>query len=79
MSKAVSANMDFYRNVWEGWTPKDFIDEIRDILDEIMGSQTSRRRPRTKKALINMIVDLQPYYKKRIREVADYFCKRYGF
>ena len=79
MAKTFDVTMDFYREVWEGWTPKDFIDEIRGVLDEIMGSQTSRRKPRTRSALIRTIVDLQPYYKRRIREVEDYFFQEIWF
>lgn len=66
------------RNVWEGWTPKDFIDELAGEIDIIMTGNSWIKPFKTKKELTDYIKDNQPYYKKSIPEVNTYFAKKYG-
>lgn len=66
------------KEVWEGWTVNDFIDELIDQLDMIMLGNSFIEPFRTRDELANYIKDNQPYYKKSIPEVNLYFARRYG-
>lgn len=67
------------REVWEGWTVKDFIDELEPSADLIMEGNSWRSKPfKTKKEVENWTSANQPYYKKVIPEVVAYFCKKYN-
>lgn len=57
------------RHVWEGWTVQDFIKDLHMQFDAFKYSFKS------KDAVKSWCKDNQPYYKKHIPEVADYFCK----
>lgn len=59
-------NMD--REVWEGWTVRDFIDYMEPLMDEIMLGR-SLHKP--------FVTSNQPGYKKKIPEVIEYFAERY--
>ena len=73
-----TAKRDFDRNVWEGWTPRDFIRALEPSIRIIMDGG-SWRKPFTSKAeLAEYCRDNQPYYKKRVPEVVDYFANAYG-
>lgn len=65
------------RDVWEGWTPQDFINELSDEIEMIMSGQSWMKPFKTTKELIAYVVDNQPYYKKAVPEVNDYFANRY--
>lgn len=69
---------DINRNVWEGWTPKDFIDAIYDEIDMIMSGNSWRKPFQTRDELTAYIVDNQPYYKKPIEEVNNFFIQKYN-
>ena len=71
----MTLNLD--RNVWEGWTPRMFIEELEPELDQIMAGN-SWRRIRTREELKLYCIDNQPYYKKHIPEVVSYFAEKYG-
>ena len=66
------------RDVWEGWTPQDFIDELSDEIEMIMSGGSWMPPFETKKEMIDYIVDNQPYYKKQIPEVNAYFVNLYN-
>lgn len=66
------------REVWEGWTVRNFIDEICGELDMIMTGGSFIEPFKTKEELAAYIKDAQPYYKKSIPEVNEYFAKRYN-
>lgn len=72
------ANLD--RNIWEGWTPRDFIRELEPQLDYIMGVNSQyieEPRYKTKDEIKKWCIDNQPYYKKYIPEVVTYFWAKY--
>jgi len=52
------------RNVWEGWTPQDFIEALSNELASIMDGRSWRKPFKTRKELTDYIKDNQPYYKK---------------
>ena len=66
------------RHIWEGWTVQDFIDELEPQLDMIQAGQSWQSRIISKDALKNWCIDNQPYYKKHIPEVVNYFAKKYN-
>lgn len=66
------------REVWEGWTVRNFIEDMEWQLDSIMNGESYIRPFKTKKELVEHIKDVQPYYKKSIPEVNEYFAKRYN-
>lgn len=66
------------KEIWEGWTVQDFIDSLSVQLEEIMSGR-SWCLPFTKKAdLRRWCADNQPYYKKPISEVVNFFAAKYG-
>ena len=71
--------MKFSKHIWEGWTVQDFIDELQVQADMIMIGQSCHKPFKDKKELEKWCCDNQPYYKKPIPEVIQYFSRRYGF
>ncbi len=59
---------DLNKEVWEGWTVSDFINELSPIIH----LQTFKDKTELKK----WCMFEQPYYKKYIPEVVDYFDER---
>ncbi len=72
----MSVNLN--KEVWEGWTVQDFIDELEPSLDIIMSSKSYIKPFRTKSELKEWCMDNQPYYKKNIPGVVEYFARRYS-
>ncbi len=70
--------MNMNRNVWEGWTPKDFIDELEPLFDMIMKGKSWQKPFTNKKEAVHWLKDNQPYYKRQIPEVNKYFCEKYA-
>lgn len=58
------------RHIWEGWTVQDFINELEMIFPY--------KKFTTKDEVKNWCKSEQPYYKKHIPEVANYFIKKAG-
>lgn len=66
------------REVWEGWTVKDFILEVEPLVDMVMNRESFMEPFTTRREMIDFIRQCQPYYKKAIPEVNAYFVKKYG-
>ena len=66
------------KEIWEGWTVADFIEEIDPLLDMVMSGESWREPLKNKKELAEWVVENQPYYKKPIKEVVDYFAEKYN-
>ena len=66
------------REIWEGWTVGDFIEELLPLFDMIMADQGLIKPFKTKKEVTDWVKDNQPYYKKSIPEVNEFFCNRAG-
>ena len=71
----MAKTINFEREVWEGWRVIDFIEALDDQLDIIM--ETPQLIP-NKKVLRDWCKDNQPYYKKHIPEVVEYFARKYN-
>jgi len=63
------------KHIWEGWTVGDFIDDV-----EVIFNYCSKHSNfwESKKDLKNWVKDNQPYYKKHIPEVYNYFLQKSG-
>ena len=66
------------REVWEGWTVQDFIDDLSPQIDMIMRGESWQKPFKTKAELAKYTKENQPYYKKTIPGVNAYFAKKYG-
>ena len=66
------------RVVWEGWTVQNFIDDLSPLIEMIMAGESFIKPFRTKTEMVNFIKENQPYYKKSIPEVNEYFLNKYG-
>ena len=72
----MAANMN--RHIWEGWTPQSFVNELEETVEMIMENRSWKEPFKNKEELKKWLRDEQPYYKKDIPEVLDYFSKKYG-
>ena len=70
--------INLQRNVYEGWTPQNFIDELEPSIKMIMENNSYIKKFENKKQLKEWCIDNQPYYKKYIPEVVNYFSKKYN-
>lgn len=63
------------RHIYEGWTVQDFINDLEPLFKQIMSSNSWQKPFKDKKELKKWCMDNQPYYKKYIPEVVNYFQK----
>lgn len=70
--------MNFKRHIWEGWTVQDFIDSMEWEIDNIMAGKAIDKKFPHKLALKRWCMSNQPYYKKHIPEVVEYFAKKHN-
>jgi hypothetical protein len=66
------------KHIWEGWTVGDFIDELETTFDTIQRSDGFWNKAgfKSKEQLKEWVKDNQPYYKKHIPEVYEYFLSK---
>lgn len=65
------------KHIWEGWTVQDFINELEDLVQRAISGQSHFKTITTKQELKEFCMDNQPYYKKHIPEVIEYFSNKY--
>ena len=70
--------MNLNKEIWEGWTVQAFIDELEWSIKSIMSGQSWQTKFQSKEELKKWCMDNQPYYKKHIPEVVNYFAKLYN-
>jgi hypothetical protein len=72
--------MDLNRHIWEGWLVGDFIADLELIFDVINDNAKSfGTKPfENKEEVKKWCMDNQPYYKKHIPEVYNYFRIKAG-
>jgi len=70
--------MENNKHIWEGWTVQDFIDDLEPLFDQIMNNKSCYTPFKTKQEIKQWCKSEQPYYKKHIPEVANYFIKKAG-
>jgi len=71
-------SVDFNKEIYEGWTVGDFIEELKGEIALIMNGSSWKKPFKTKAELKKYCMDNQPYYKKYIPEVVQYFSQLYG-
>ncbi len=76
MKRLIAYNLN--KEVWEGWTVQKFIDELEPIADMIMSGNSYKKPFANKAELKAWCKDNQPYYKKNIPDVVEYFAKKYN-
>lgn len=64
--------------IYEGWTAQDFVDELYPTVDMIMTGKAIQQPFKNKQELSKWLIDNQPYYKKRIPKVEEFFSKKYN-
>lgn len=70
----MAKQIDFNKHIWEGRTVGNFINELEPTFRLIMLDRSHIKPFRTKEQIKKWCCDFQPYYKKPIKEVIDYFC-----
>lgn len=72
--------MDLNRHIWEGWTVQSFIDELEPMYNQVFSDRGNYpwQRPLLKSELKEWCISEQPYYKKYIPEVVNYFWNKYS-
>lgn len=65
------------KHIWEGWTVGDFINELSWQIEMIMNGNTTQKPFTNKKELVEWCASNQPYYKKKIADVNNYFANKY--
>jgi hypothetical protein len=64
--------------IYEGWTVKDFIEELAPMLRIIMSGRSWRKPLANKVELRKWVGENQPCYKKPVSQVVNYFADTYG-
>lgn len=64
------------KHIWEGWTVQNFIDELEPMFNMIQEGRSWQKPFTDSGELKKWLIDNQPYYKKHIPEVFNYFKKK---
>ena len=64
------------KHIWEGWTVGDFINELEPIFTMIQNGKSYVKPFKERVDIKHWCISEQPYYKKYIPEVVDYFYSK---
>jgi len=64
--------------IWQGWTTRNFIEELEPLADIIQARKGITEKFETREQVKLWCMDNQPYLKKYIPAVVDYFCEKYN-
>lgn len=67
---------DLNRHIYEGWTPQMFINDLELQFNMIQENRSWKKPFRNREEIKVWCMENQPYYKKYIKEVVDYFTDR---
>jgi len=70
------SNVNFDKHIWEGWTVRDFVDSLEPSFDAIMSGKSWKAPFTTKEQIKIWCMENQPYYKKYIPDVVNYFLEK---
>ncbi len=70
--------MNLNKHIWEGWTAQNFIDDLEPTFNQIMSGNSWKKPFTDTNDLKQWCKDNQPYYKKHIPEVFNYFKNKVG-
>ena len=68
--------MNLNRHISEGWTARDFINELEPTFNMIMKGHSWRKPFKSKDELKIWCMENQPHYKKHVPEVYNYFLPK---
>lgn len=71
-----NANINFSKHVWEGWTVQMFINELEPIFNIIQSNNSYIKPFKSRTEIKKWCMTNQPYYKKYIPEVVNYFYNK---
>lgn len=71
-------DIDYNKHIYEGWRVIDFINNLKPLVNMVMKGDSYMEPFNNRKTLAKFCADNQPYYKKVIPEVVDYFCSIYN-
>lgn len=74
----MAKKIDLSKEIYEGWTAQDFVNDLVPQIEIIMAGQSWRKPFKTRAEVKAWCMDNQPYYKKYIPAVVDYFCQQYN-
>lgn len=74
--KVVEESVNLSKHIWEGWTVGDFIEYLNPLFDQIITGKAIQEPFKNKEELKKWCMDNQPYYKKHIPEVVEYFYNK---
>ena len=70
------AKINLEKHIWEGWTVGSFINELEPSFNQIMNGQSWQKPFKSKDEVKEWCMYNQPYYKKHIPEVVNYFYSK---
>lgn len=70
------AKINLEKHVWEGWRVCDFIESLEPTFNMIMRGNSWKKPFTTKEEIKEWCKDTQPYYKKHIPDVVNYFVAK---
>ena len=70
--------INFSKHIWEGWTVQDFIDDLAPVIEMIQTGNAIHKVMTTKDQMKVYCMSNQPYYKKYIPDVVNFFCQKYN-
>jgi len=68
--------MNMSKHICEGWTVQNFVDELEPVFNMIMRGQSWQKPFQSKDELKEWCKYNQPYYKKSIPDVVNYFWQK---
>lgn len=71
-------SVNYSKHICEGWTVRDFINYIEYSVNITINDYKSRGIVITKDIISRITSDQQPYYKRVIPDVVNYFCNKYN-
>ena len=69
-------NINFDKEIWEGWTIGNFIEELEPTFTQIMADRGWHKPFTTREEIKKWCMEEQPHYKKYIPEIVDYFASK---
>ena len=71
-------DIDKNKEIWEGWTVGHFIEHLEWEADLIMSGEHNLKPFANRREMEAWCRDNQPYVKREIKEVNEYFASKYG-
>ena len=66
------------KHIWEGWRVIDFIEFLQPSINMIYSNNSWQKPFKDRQELKEWCINNQPYYKKYIPEVVDYFSQMHN-